>query len=409
MGMIINIDKALELRTEYNILREPLNNMLQERQEAWEKQNPIDFLFVRNSISTFQETYTSSIGFAHAFAETSDYAIGPIFNTAEGFSSTYRTRTFQGSFIITQQTLEDRQLGRAKDDASAFIKRWHGDVVEYSMTAISAGFTSNTPVYWGSDANGGKSKLKLTSADTVTGEIDGVKNPLFYKNHTIVKRDGMSDTDIQNAYQSNIFYLDGVVLGGDDPGQIAKLADGINQVITIMENYKDDNNKYAGVDGAKTIVCANDARLTASLNTALSLDMFNMMGGIKGVNPAYNRATVDKTPYLRDIPQTAAGKGFFIVDKSYNAANHGPELTERIPLTLDVIEQKRPKGIVYDGRERFDINCASWRGIAYVYVGTPAGSSGDWDYIDNFTKITPAETYVRPVSIVGTVTTQAQE
>lgn len=409
MGLIINIDEALKLRTEYNILREPLNNMLAERQEAWEKQNPIDFLFTRSTISSFQETYVSSIGFDHAFAETSDYAIGPIFNTAEGFSSTYRTRTFQGSFIITQQTLEDRQLGRAKDDASAFVKRWHGDIVEYSMSAISSGFDSNTPVYWGSEANGGRSKLKLNSADTTTGEIDGVKNPLFCNKHTIVKREGMSDTDIQAAYQSNIFYIENVSLGSDDPGQIAKLADGINQVITIMENYKDDNNKYAGVDGPKTIVSANDARLCAALNTALSLDMFNFMGGVKGINPAYKIATTEKTPYLRDIPQTAGGKGFFIVDKAYNAANHGPELTERISFTLDVIEQKRPKGIIYDGRQRFDINAASWRGIAYVYIGTPAGSSGAWDDVTKFTKITPTETFVRPVSVVGTVTTQASE
>ena len=108
MGVIINIDQALELRSDYNILREPLNEMIRNKQEAWEKQNPIDFLFNRSSISTFQQTYTSSIGFDKAFSETGDYAIGHIYNTAEGFSATYRTRTFQGAFIITQQTLEDR-------------------------------------------------------------------------------------------------------------------------------------------------------------------------------------------------------------------------------------------------------------------------------------------------------------
>ena len=133
MGMIINIDEALELRTDYNVLREPLNKMMTDMQEAWERQNPIDLLFKRSSIGTFQETYTSSIGFDRAFKETSDYAIGPIFNTAEGFSATYRTRTFQGSFIITQQTLEDGKVGQVKDDASAFMKRWHGDIVEYCM------------------------------------------------------------------------------------------------------------------------------------------------------------------------------------------------------------------------------------------------------------------------------------
>ena len=48
MGMIINIDKALELRTDYNILGEALNKMLQDTQEAWERENPIDLHFPRN-------------------------------------------------------------------------------------------------------------------------------------------------------------------------------------------------------------------------------------------------------------------------------------------------------------------------------------------------------------------------
>lgn len=404
MGVIINIDEALKLRSEYNILREPLNEMLKNQQEAWEKENPIDLLFARNSISTFQETYTSSIGFDHAFAETSDYAIGPIFNTAQGFATSFTTRTFQGSFIITQQVLEDRQLGKAKDEASAFIKRWHGDIVEYCMASLSSAF--GVEVEWGTQE--GESKLKLNSADTIDGTLDGVKNPLFTNKHTIVKRKGMTAAQITAAQQSNLFYAD-IDLTGNDPGKIAKLADVINQAITTMENYRDDNNKRAGVWNAKTIVAPNDANLVASLNTALSLDMLNYMGQKQGINPAYKRAELRSTPYLLDIPQGAGGQGFFIVDKTYNAENHGLELTERIALTLDVIEQKRPKGIVYDGRQRFDTNVASWRGIIYIYLGTPAGAAGAWDNINNFTKLTPSETIVKPVTIVGTVTTEAAD
>lgn len=412
MGMIINIDEALKLRSEYNILREPLNELLRQRQEAWEVQNPIDFLYTRNSIGTFQETYTSSIGFQHAFAETGDYMVAPIFNTAEGFSATYRTRTFQGAFIITQQTLEDRQMGRAKDDATAFIKRWHGDTVEYAMAAISAGFGAE--VVWGDESNGGKSKLKLTSADTTNGELDGVKNPLFSNKHTLVKRDGMtytftaktSDT-VTTDCQSNLFYA-AIDIKGDDAGKIAQLADVINYVVTAMENYKDDNGKYAGVQGEKRIVCGNDPFLKAALKTAISEPMFRF-GETPFQNPAYERVGgIDTTPYLLDIPQCAGGLGFFIVDKAYNAENHGPEFTERIALTLDVIEQKRPKGIVYDGRQRFDINVASWRGIAYVYLGTPAGATNAWNDVNNFTKIEPNDTIVKPVSIVGTVTTKTE-
>jgi hypothetical protein len=397
MGMIINIDKALEQRTHYNILREPLNKMLQDQQEAWEKDNPIDLLFNRNTISTFQETYTSSIGFAHAFAETSDFNVGPIFNTAEGFSATYRTRTFQGGFIITQQTLEDGQLGRAKDDASAFVKRWHGDIVEYAMTAISGGFGSK--VTWGSDANGGKSYIKLESADTVDGELDGVKNPLFTKAHNIVKREDITNEEFQKGVQSNLFRAD-IEIGGSDPGQIAKLADFINQVITIMENYLDDNGKIAGVHGEKTIVCGNDARLTAAINNALSMDMLQGMP-----NVAFKRATLKSSPYLNLIEQCKNGNGFFIVDKSYNASNHGPEFTERIPFTLKVNNLTRPDGVSYDGRQRFDINVASWRGIAYCYLGTPGTYT--WDANDKFTKIDVISTLVKPVTIVGDVTTTA--
>lgn len=405
-GLIINIDEALKQRSTYNVLREPLHEMMKKSVEAFEKDNPIDKIFARNSIGTFQETYVSSIGFAHAFAETSDYSVGPIFNTAEGFSATYRTRTFQGGFIITRQTLEDGQYGKAKDDASQFTKRWLGDKVEYAMAAIQSGFGET--VKWGSAANGGVSKLRLQSADTVDGELDSQKNPLFTNKHTLVKRDDV-EYDLTTAkttletvtdLQSNKFYVD-INLAGSDAGKIAKLADAINQVITYMENLHDDNNKIAGLQGAKTIVSANDARIKASLKTALSAEMF-MQGESKFDNPAYDRATSDYTPYLNVLPAFANGRGILIIDKAYNSENHGLEVTERVPFTLDVFDHREaPQGVKYEGRERMDINVASWRGIAYLYIGTPAGASGKWDDVSTFTKVTPGETIVKPVTVVN--------
>lgn len=397
MGIIINIDEALKQRSRYNVLREPLNDLLKDRQEEWEKKNPIDLLFQRGTIDTFQETYTSNIGFDHAFAETGDYAVSPIFNTAEGFSATYRTRTFQGSFIITQQVLEDGKLGQVRDDAKAFMKRWHGDLVEYAMKALEGAFGTEA-TFTGGD--GTKSKIKLTSADTVDGSLDGTKNPLFSNAHTVVKRDGMSDTDFNNAKQSNMFKASidstkkadqAILFGGDDPGQIMKLADFLYQVISAMENYKDDNNKIAGVSGAKSIVIPNDPRLKAAMNAALSMTTFD---GVP--NTAYQIASVESTPYLNSIAPCQNGVGFFVIDHSYNTENHGLEFTERIPLTMDVIEQKRPRGIVYDARQRFDVNAASWRGIAYCYIGASVSTSGAWNNTDKFTHLYVAETLVNP-------------
>ena len=424
MGLIINTAEALKNRADYNILREPINDMLKSKQEAWEKKNPIDLLFKRGTLSTFQETYTSSIGFQHAFAETSDYNVAPIFNTHEGFSKVYTSRTFQGGFIITQQVLEDQAYNTIKNTANQFMTRWHGDQVEYAMTAIASGF-GKEQTFGGAD-NGGESVLLLTSADTVDGTtINSVKNPLFTKFHNIVKRKGMSFADVVAKQQANAFCVKegtnyGINLDGSDPGMIAKLGDVINQVITYMENYKNDNDKYEGVSGAKRIVAPNDARLEAMLNAALSMDMFNGLGP----NPAYKRASLDTTPYLRDLAccfdKTAnRGIGFFIVDPAYNAENQGPEFTERVALTLNIDERKNPYGIAYDARQRFDINVASWRGISYVYIGATApsfievsqlASNGTVSKVTGFNAleaITPIATLVKPVSVVGEVTTKS--
>lgn len=426
MGMIINIAEALRNRADYNLLREPINDMLKNKQEEFEKKNPIDLLFKRGTISQFQETYTSSIGFTHAFAETGDYSVAPIFNSHEGFSKVYTSRTFQGGFIITQQVLEDQAYNTVKNTASQFMTRWHGDQVEYAMTAISAGFGLTKT--FGDESNGGESQLILTTADTATGSIiDTTKNPLFTNGHTTVKRKGMTVAQVIAARQSNAFCVyDGTTYGidldGTDPAKVAKLADVINQVITVMENYKDDNNKFAGVQGAKKIIAPNDARLKAMLETALDMPMFNDVGQKLGPNPAYKRATTETTPYLRDLPccfdaSTQRGIGFFIVDPAYNSENHGPELTERVAFTLNIDERKNPYGIAYDARQRFDINVASWRGIVYVYIGnaTPTfvsvpllGSNGAVTTATGFnglTAIAPLASIVTPVSVVGTVTT----
>lgn len=409
MGMIINVDEALKLRTDYNMLREPLHAMLIAEQEAWERKNPIDLLFRRSSIDKLQETYTSSIGFDHAFAETGDYSVGPIFNTAEGFSATYRTRTFQGGFIITKQVLEDRQLNKVQSDATQFIKRWHGDIVEYCMTAIDGGFGVKKD-FQGTD-------LILYSADTTDGKIDTqTKNPLFSNKHTIVQRKdaealnfvAKTALNTQTNAQSNMYFCGSggnaaISLTGDDPARVSKMADFINAVITEMENYRDDNGKRAGVLGKKLIVVPNDARLKAVITSALEMDMFG-----QEPNPAYKRAEMDYTPYLNDIDACAGAGGFFIVDHEYMAANHGLELTERIPLTLEAIETKRPYGITYDGRERFDVNVCTWRGIAYCRIGSLSGTATDWNYSGNFTQIAPVSV-VKPVGVVGTVTTQAKQ
>lgn len=407
MGLIINISEALQNRTDYNVLREPINDMLKRKQEAWEQKNPIDLLFVRGTIDKFQETYTASLGFAHAFAETGDYAVAPIFNTHEGFSTVYTSRTFQGGFIITQQVLEDQAYSTVKNTANQFMTRWHGDQVEFAMKAIESGF--GKVVTFGTADNGGVSKLALKTADTVDGDpMTAEKNPLFCATHKTVKRDDVDAINQSNAFCVKEGTTYGIDLSGSDPAKVAKLADVINQVINEMENYVDDNGKYIALSGAKRIVAPNDARLEGMLNAALSMEMF---GPAVGPNPAYKAATLETTPYLRALPccydkTNRKGIGFFIVDPTYNAENHGPEFTQRIAMTLNVDETKNPYGISYDARERFDVNVASWRGITYIYIGDTQPAFTKNSAWTDLTAVTPIATTVKPVSVVGEVTTK---
>ena len=207
-----------------------------------------------------------------------------------------------------------------------------------------------------------------------------------------------------------------------DSDVVPKIASLINGVITEMENYKDDNGKIAGVQGAKTIVAANDPMLKAVLNSAVETDMFKAGAGSM-INPAYKRATVETTPYLNDIVSNFATTSngptkvpmFFIVDKAYNAENHGLEPTERIPFTLDVFDHKEAtKGVKYEGRQRFDINVATWRGIVAVFLTKGDVYCETTQIIDddNTSAVTAKVIKVyglsQPVTVVNTVKTKTE-
>ena len=114
--------------------------------------------------------------------------------------------------------------------------------------------------------------------------------------------------------------------------------------------------------------------------------------------------------------------GFFIVDKAYMAANNGLELTQRFPMEVTSEEHKNPAYLDVIFSEGMEFNCLTWRGITYVCLNPvsqtnmftiPASISGTGAAVNipvaNATPITVVETLVRPVSVVGTVSTKASE
>lgn len=408
----INIDEALKLPQTFNVLHNALDELFAKRQEEFQKSNPLKEIYKTVPLDRFQKSFGSSIGFKQAFEQTVDYATYPGFTSGDGFRATVSYKPFNGKVVFTWQTILEADYQGIRDTLANYQIAWQRQIVEFGMFALTAMFGSK--VY----DKVSKSYLKIDSADTTDGDpMTPTKNPVFTNAHTIVRTEDMNDTTFNSYKQSNKFYIDGVKLDGSDPLAYAKIADGLYQIKVAMSKYLDDNGKRAGVSGRKKIVATEDAHLNQAILSVLQADDFCAVGYDK-LNPVKNGFDTYFTPYLdgnidQAIPQFAVdatdgyAHGILMLDPEYNNANKGPMMVERLGFSMKAVKTDEPEGIKYLAKQAFDFFCPSWRGIAYIHIGKPTGTagSGAWNDPNTFTKITPVA-YAKPVSVVGTVTTE---
>jgi hypothetical protein len=398
-----NIDEALKLPQIFNVMHNALDELYAKRDEEFQKSNPLKEIYKMVPLNTFQKSFGSSTGFKQAFEQTVDYASYPGFTNGDGFRTVVSYKPFNGKVVFTWQTLMEADPSGISETLKDYQVAWQRQLVQYGMYALVAFFGNKIydPV--------AKTHLKIVSADTRTGDpMDEVHNPVFYHEHTIVKQEGMSAQDIEDAYQSNKYYIP-VKLDGTDPLAYAKIADGLNQIKVAMNKLKDDNNQYAGLRGRKKIVATEDARLNGALRSILAADNFSDTVGKPTLNLVKDGFDTYFTPYLegnpdQPIPQfatTADGyaKGLLMLDPEYNNANKGPMMVERLGFSMKAVKTDDPEGIKYLGKQAFDFFCPSWRGVAYIFIGTEeelntiyaggADSKNAWANPATFTPITP--------------------
>ena len=404
-----NIDKALELPQTFNVMHEALDDLYARRQEEFEKNNPLTYIYKMVPLTQFQKTFGSSTGFKQAFEGTVDYSTATGFTNGDGFKFTIGYKPFSGKVVFTWQALLEADPKGISETLDQYQTAWHRQLVQYGMFALTAFFGGKI------FDSVSKTYLQLTAADTPDGDtMNPVKNAVFYKDHTVVRREGMSDAEFNAMKQSNKFYIP-VALDGSDPLAYAKLANGLYQIKSLMNNYLDDNGQLAGVSGRKSIVMTDDAHLKLALKSVMAASDFTQAVGIPTLNPVQGEFDLYNTAYLQgnynqSIPQFAAtagvAKGLLLLDKEYNSANKGPIMVERVPFSMKPHKTNDPEGITYMGKQAFDFFCPSWRGIAYIYIGTPDGSGGAWNDPATFTAITPIANAMA-VNVVNQVTTIA--
>jgi hypothetical protein len=437
-GRILTVDLAIDQSSIYHVVGVMTKPLLEKTVEEFERNNPLYHIYNFKSLGQLQETYTSSVGSDRIKRQTAEMAVAELGDgPQEGFSGTKTYRMYSGSYQITKRmVLEAKQSGNF--NAIAFntadrTKTWLRNNVEDGVRALLGGF--GTPVL-GDDGT----VYQFVTTDTLDGRsgqyaINSPRNSLFANNHKGVRKSGWSDTvwaaSPQGIGQSNVYIAQnsdgtfGIDLLGSDPGKIAKLGDLINVMVTNQENQLDDSGKPAGLHGEKRIVCPNDPRLTAALDQAINEKTLKGYGDMSNPNMGYKRvAGIDASVYWNTLEclynkATQRAIGFFLVDKAYMSGNNGLEISQRFPLEVTSEEHKNPAFLDVIFSEGMEYNCLTWRGITYVCLmpidpaGTmftiPANKSGTGVAVNipitAATAVTVVDTIVKPISVVGTVTT----
>ena len=395
-----NIDKALELPQKFNVMHDALDELYAKRQEEFQKDNPLNKIYKMVPLNQFQKSFGSSTGFKQAFEQTVDYASYPGFTNGDGFRTTISYKPFNGKLVFTWQFLLEADAAGISETLADYQVAWQRQIVEFGMFSLTAFFGGKI------FDKVSKTYLKINSADTSDGDPMGdVKNPVFSKAHTVVRREGMSDLEFNAMKQSNKFFIN-IKLDGSDIAPYQKIANGLYQIKVAMNKYLDDNGQRAGIRGRKKLIMTEDAHLNQAINNILAAEGWSEATGKLNLNPVKGDFDTYVTSYLdgnfnQPIPQfhssTSYGHavGMLMLDPDYNTANKGPRMVERLGFSMKAVKTDDPEGVKYLGKQAFDFFCPSWRGIAYIMIGNPADfySAADpttaWANPTTFTEISP--------------------
>lgn len=375
MAIIFNIDEAVR-NSAFNILQEPFKMMMTKSAEAFERQSIIPYLYVVQSMDTFQEEYRSKTSM-DGFKPTEDMEVAGISSFEESYRMVMRTQTWTNSFVVSKQTMEDNQLQQINPDAMGFVKGYYRTRENYAVRMIGAALGEDYAEYKI------KASVQGLGSDTADGTIEGTRVPYFKNNHKTV---GGTYT------QSNKFKTSAALtIDGSDPEEEAKIADLIGQIDSIMSTYKGDKGEIIPTD-IDTIIIAEDFRLKDALQRALR-SRYNERMGSNGVNLFYGKYELVVNPYLNQLAAFSENKkGILLVSRSKNRECLGAVWKDRVPLEIRSYIDNDTQANVWAGRARFGVTFGDFRAMAYLSLNNTSDA--------NSTALTAKATGVKLVKTV---------
>lgn len=309
----------------------PLATYIEQQGEAFEQQSLLKYLFHFENSRHWAEQHSSETAMDD-FVPVGEGGEYPRTGFESGYDRIIENMTFKQSFSVTQELVEDAQLGEMKRRARKLITAY-GRTREKFGRALYAG-----GIYDATVSFGGKS-FACNSADGLA---------LFHKEH-VNKVDGKKQCNLyKGAFTA-------AVLG---------------KMETEMQQRTGDNGELLAV-APDTIWIPNDAALKDAVFAAIGADKEPTTSN-NAYNHQFGRWNVIIDPYLTQAlaAMGKTDKPFILLDSKFLETGDGAIFQERKKLDVKSVIDQNNDNNSWRGRARFGAGFVDWRFASVGNIST---------------------------------------
>ena len=309
----------------------PLASYIEQLGEAFERESLLKYLFHFENSRHWAEQHSSETAMDD-FVPVGEGGEYPRTGFESGYDRIIENMTFKQSFSVTQELVEDAQLGEMKRRARKLITAY-GRTREKFGRALYAG-----GIYGATVSFGGKS-FACNSADGLA---------LFHKEH-VNKVDGKKQCNLyKGAFTA-------AVLG---------------KMETEMQQITGDNGELLAV-APDTIWIPNDAALKDAVFAAIGADKEPTTSN-NAYNHQFGRWNVIIDPYLTQAlaAMGKTDKPFILLDSKFLETGDGAIFQERKKLDVKSVIDQNNDNNSWRGRARFGAGFVDWRFAAAGNIST---------------------------------------
>lgn len=314
----------------------PIKAMIEQNVEAFEQMSMINKIFYMDTTTKYAAKYTSETSMGD-FEDVGENGAYPLSSFREGYSKVIEPTTWKNKFEVTQEMIEDADIGKVKSRANIFSTSYNRTREKFAASMLIGGLNDKTKI--------GNKNYDTTSADG---------KALFSSSHP----------SITNAKftQSNIFSYTAA------SDQFKKILDHAQEK---MQGFKDDDGNLLTV-APNTIIIPNSGDMKRKVFEAIASEL-----DPNSSNHAFNfQCGLWNVLVWNYLPTTINNKEYFLLmDSKFNEDYMCLPWVDRLKLSVKSDIDPNTDANVWRGRARFAAGFNNWRSIAIIGDGISGGTS----------------------------------